>query len=246
MHMNFTGLRIIILFFFILLILFEDKTMASTGKVYALLDDAIGQFRNISDYTCILEKKVNKAGVVYYDPEIYMKYRKPAQYYFKWKTGRFKGQEVIYVEGKNNDRIVAHSGGFLSFITLYLDPEGRIAMKRDHHSLKRSGLEKINDIISKSLDHHKQSGLGQIELKGEGMFDNKEVWLVEGDFPEDEGFYASKIVIFLSKESKLPLKVTVHDWAGALFEEYAFYNLKLDMGLEEKEFATDNSDYNFN
>lgn len=235
---------------FILIILFslsENRVViASTGKVYSLLDDAIRRFNNVSDYTCILEKKVNKCGVIFYDSEIYMKYRKPAQYYFKWKAGKFKGQEVIYVEGKNNNHLVTHSGGFLRFITLYLNPEGRIAMKRDHHSLKKSGMEKINDIIDKSLDHHKRSGFGKIELKGEGIFDKKEIWVVEGNFPEDEGFYASRIIILLSKIDKLPIKITVYDRVGELFEEYTFHNLKLDVGLEEKDFDPKNPEYNFN
>jgi hypothetical protein len=35
--------------------------------------------------------------------------------------GRFEGQEVIFDQGRNNNRIIGHYGGLLSFITLKLD-----------------------------------------------------------------------------------------------------------------------------
>jgi len=230
----------------IIFIIHVDAVMASPKEVDILIENSIKRFQRVSDYTCVLEKKVNKGGVVFHDPEIYVKYRKPTQYYFKWKNGRFQGQEIIYAEGNNNNRIVAHSGGLFRFITFHLDPEGSIAMKRNHHSLRRSGMEKVIDILKESCRRHKKTGYGKIELKEESRIDDRAVWVVQGDFPEDMGFYASRITIFLSKEYTLPLKVIVYDWSGKLFEEYTFHNLKLNVGLDEKDFDPESSEYNFN
>ena len=228
------------------LILTADATMASPEEVDVLLNDTIERFQHISDYTCILEKKVNKNGTTYYDPKIFVKYKKPAKYYFKWEEGRFKGQEVIYAEGENNNQIVAHSGGLFGFITLHLDPEGNIAMRRNHHSLRKSGMEKIFDILEHSYTLHKKTGYGNIELKGESSIDGRTALIMQSDFPEKRGFYACRIIIYLDEELMIPLKVTVYDWSGELFEEYTFHDLKMNVGWDEKDFDPENREYNFN
>ncbi|MFC1494172.1 DUF1571 domain-containing protein [Thermodesulfobacteriota bacterium] len=229
----------------VILMFNENSALASQKEIDLMIDKSIKQFQHVSDYRCILEKKVNKDGKIFYDPKIHVKYRKPAQYYFKWIEGRFKGQEVIYAEGKNNNHIMAHSGGLFGFITLKLDPGGRIAMKRNHHSLRKSGMEKVFDILDDSYQRHKLTGYGEIEFKGEERIDGRPVLVIQGDFPEKSGFYACRIIIYLDSELMLPLKITVYDWSGKLFEEYTFHDLKLNVGWSEKDFDPENCEYNF-
>lgn len=220
--------------------------IADTKDVDLLINESMACFQQISDYTCTLEKKVNKDGVVYYDPEISVKFKKPAHYYFKWGSGKFKGQEIIFAENRYHNKIVAHSGGLLGFITIHLDPEGSIAMKRNHHSLRRSGMEKIFDILGESYNRYKITGYGSISLMGESGMDGRDVWVIQGEFPENMGFYAAKIILCLDKVNTLPLKITVYDWSGALYEEYSFHDLRINVGLDEKDFDPENIKYNFN
>ena len=82
----------------------------NTGIVFSedidqLINNSVEAFQNVSDYTCKLDKTVNKNGRIYKDPFIFVKYKKPTHYYFRWEHGRFKGQEVIFVSGRNNDKI---------------------------------------------------------------------------------------------------------------------------------------------
>ncbi|MBN1903904.1 MAG: DUF1571 domain-containing protein [Deltaproteobacteria bacterium] len=219
--------------------------IAAPVDVDFLVTESIKKFEQVKDFTCTLEKKVNKNGTIYYDPEIRAKCKKPAHYYFKWVKGRFEGQEVIFDQGRNNNKIVGHSGGLFGFITLRIDPEGSIAMKRNHHPLKRSGLVKIYDILEDSYARHKETGAGTIGLAGEGIVDDRAVWIIRGVFPPDMGFYNAKITLSLDKEHLLPLKVTVYDWSGELYEEYIFHNLKFNVGLNEKDFDPENDKYNF-
>ena len=229
------------------LILIQDGkiAVADTGDVELLITEAMTRFQRLADYTCTLEKKVNKNGIVYYDPEIKVKYKKPAHYYFKWGKGKFEGQEVIYAQGTDSGTVLAHSGGFFRFFTLRLDPGGSLAMKRNHHPLSRSGMEKIFDVLYDSYIRHKLTGCGDIELAGEDTLDKRPVWVLLGDFPGDMGFYAANIILLIDKEYVLPLKVSVYDWSGTLYEEYTFHHLKIDVGLNEGDFDPENSEYNF-
>jgi outer membrane lipoprotein-sorting protein len=222
-----------------------NQSMAESCDVDYVIKESMIRFEQLSDFTGTLEKKVNKEGVVYYDPEIRVKYKKPGHYYFRWGKGSFEGQEVIYVKDRNNNKLVGHYGGIFSFITLHIDPEGRIALKRNHHPLTRSGMQKIYDILADSYNRYKATGDGKIELEGVGMIDNREVWVIKGEFPEDKGFYKAKISLYLDREHLLPLKVTVYDWSGALYEEYTFHDLNINVGLNEKDFGPDNDQYNF-
>jgi outer membrane lipoprotein-sorting protein len=214
-------------------------------SVDQIILDSIKAFETLSDYTCRLDKKVNKAGRIYHDVDISVKYKEPGHYYFRWEEGRFAGREVIYVAGKNKDKIVAHPGGFFRFITLHLDPEGSEAMKRNHHPLKESGIEKIIAIIEKDYDRFKKSGLGTIRLIEENSIDGRDVWVIHCEFPENREFYSHKIILYFDKELKLPIKVTVFDWTDTLFEEYYFRALEINTGIEERDFDPKNPEYRF-
>jgi hypothetical protein len=207
--------------------------------------NSINEFKNVSDHTCILDKKVNKNGCIYNDPAIFVKYMKPKHYYFRWEEGRFKGQEVIYAAGRNNDKIVAHPGGIFRFVKLHLDPEGYSAMKRNHHSLRDSGMEKIMSIIEEDYYRSKETGLGVIQLIGDNYIDGKAAWVIYCEFPENRDFYAHRIFLYIDKELKLPVKITVFDWANLLFEEYCFRDLQINTGIAEKDFEPENPEYKF-
>jgi hypothetical protein len=245
MRSKHTALIISVIILILCFISGVNISIAAPVEIDSLVTESIKRFKQVHDFTCTLEKKVNKKGVLYYDPEIRAKCKKPAHYYFKWGKGRFEGQEVIFDKGSNNNKIIGHYGGVLSFITLRIDPEGSIAMKRNHHPLNRSGLVKIYDILEDSYSRHKETGVGIIELAGDGMVDDRAVWIIQGVFPPDMGFYNAKMTLYLDKEHLLPIKVTVYDWSDELYEEYIFHNLKFNVGLNEKDFDPDNDQYNF-
>jgi outer membrane lipoprotein-sorting protein len=233
------------LIFIIYLMVTGHAAALSDEGVDQIISDSIQAFENLSDYTCRLDKKVNKSGRTHHDPDISVKYKKSGHYYFRWEEGRFSGREAIYVAGKNKDRILAHPGGFFRFLTFRLDLEGREAMKRNHHSLRDSGIEKIIRIIQKDYNRSKELRMGTIELLGENFIYGRDVWIIQCEFPEKREFYSHKIILCFDKELKLPIKVSVFDWSDTLFEEYCFRNLKVNTGIEARDFDPKNPEYRF-
>jgi outer membrane lipoprotein-sorting protein len=217
-----------------------DETQADR-----LINDAVERFKTVEDYTCRLDKKVRKKGVLHEDRTISVKYKKPSHYYFRWNSGMAKGREVIFVQGKHDDKIVAHPGGIFKILTFHLDPEGYLAMKENRHSLKSSGMEKIIALVASNAALAEEKGLDGIRFRGEGRFDGKRIWVVEGLFPEHQGFYARRIVLYLSPALKLPLKVSIYDRAGQLLEDYEFHDLRINVGLSENDFEPRNPHYSF-
>ena len=203
------------------------------------------KFETVRDYTCKLDKRVRKNGILYEDLAIAVKYKKPKHYYFRWEQGASKGREVIFVAGKNNDKLVAHPGGIMQFITLYLDPEGSLAMQRNRHPLQHSGMEKIIFLIQSNYQLAGEKGLDPIQYIKEGNIDGTGVWIVECCFPENEGYYAQRVNISIDKKIALPFQISIYDWSGDLIEEYVFRDLAINVGLEENDFNPGNPEYNF-
>ena len=139
----------------------------------------------------------------------------------------------------------AHPGGFLQFMTFHLDPEGRMAMQRNRHSLQHSGMEKIMDLIDSDVKRAREKGLDAIQYIGEDRIYERDVWIVEGSFPANQGFYAHRVIVSIDKAMALPVRVSIFDWSEGLVEEYVFRDLKLNVGFNENDFDPGNPDYNF-
>ena len=228
-----------------LVFILSSISVAFSEDVDRIINDSMEAFKKVSDYTCRLDKKVYKNGTIYSDPDIFVKFKKPTHYYFRWDEGPFKGQEVIFVSGRHNDQIVAHPGGIFQFITFHLDPIGNLAMKRNHHSLKESGMEKIMRIIENNYLLCKKTGLGKISYMGEDRIDGRDTWRIQGVFPKDDGFYAHKITLCFDKVLQLPVKITVCDESNRLIEEYIFRNLRINVGFKDRDFDPENPEYHF-
>jgi outer membrane lipoprotein-sorting protein len=229
----------------VLVMLVARSGLADSPPVGQLIPDMAKRYEAVSDYTCKLDKRVLKNGILHEDLAISVKYRKPKQYYFHWEQGPSRGREVIYVHGRNENRLVAHPGGALRFLTLRLDPAGRLAMKANRHSLQHSGMDKIIEQVEADYDLARKRGIDAIHCTGEGRFNGKVVWTIEGVFPADNGFYARKVILLIDRTMGLPVKISIFDESDRLVEEYAFRNLKFNAGLTEDDFNPANPEYRY-
>jgi hypothetical protein len=67
--------------------------------------------------------------------------------------------------------------------------------------------------------------------------------------PGDEVFvptyYASRAEVWIDAESYLPLKAQFYDHQGRLYEDYVHRDLRVNVGLTDRDFDTDSPDYKF-
>lgn len=59
----------------------------------------------------------------------------------------------------------------------------------------------------------------------------------EGDQIAVPRYYGGRIEILFDKENRLPISVTVWDWEGNLYETFAYTGLRLNVGLDDRDFA---------
>lgn len=163
------------------------------------------------------------------------------------------GQEAIYVEGRNEGNLIAHTAGFGSNVIgrVSLDPHGFIATRGNRYTIKDVGLQ---NLVLKLLELGERKELfreSKVTIK-KVEFDDRPCTQVEISSPRAIGDFRLAIArIVLDAEWDVPVHFESHEWlAGGgqkpvLSETYSYYNLKFDVGLGDRDFDPDNSEYAF-
>lgn len=221
----------------------------------ALAQQSLDRLERVNDYTCTFTKRERVGDGLLPEERNAMKLRhKPFSVYLRViEPTASAGQEVIYVEGRNNGNLIAHTTGFGSNVIgrLSLDPHGFIATRGNRYTIKDVGLE---NLVKKLLDLG-----GRKELFRESTvqiekteFAERPATQVEISSPRPHGDFRLAIArIVLDDEWNVPVHFESHEWpagGGAkpvMSETYSYYDLEFDVGLTDRDFDPDNPDYAF-
>ncbi|MFC1853816.1 DUF1571 domain-containing protein, partial [candidate division CSSED10-310 bacterium] len=206
----------------------------------------------------------------------------------------YKNREMLFRQGKNEGKLLAHEGGLLGLVTVSLNPTGSMAMKDNHHPIFDAGLGSTINLVVRGLKTGLERNEVNVVYQGKKKLENRPVYVFQGIFPKrcegttyqvkkgeslwdiakafnkdmyvilsnNEGisdpydltagqqilvphYYCQKITVYLDVEWGIPLKLLVYDWKGNLYENYEYKQLKINVGLTDKDFDPDNSDYKF-
>lgn len=211
------------------------------------LREADAAYAEVRDYTAVLHKQERVDGVLHPPEAIRLKFRKPFQVYLKWIDPGHAGREVLYVAGRNGNRLMAHEGGALGFIVLNLDPHGSLAMRNSRHPITDTGIGRMLEVVSGSM--HRALAAGELEVSrvSPGTVFGRRTRQIEGRLPADpaKGYYAPRVVMDFDLNSKLPIQIAVYDAEDRLLEQYGYEDLQLDVGLTDRDFDPANPDYKF-
>lgn len=230
----------------ILLLLLMVNSQADAFDPGQMISDAIRSYDQVRDYTCIFYKKELIKDKYIEQKNIILKHRKqPVSFYLKWTEGDERGTEVIYVQGENENKLKAHRGGVLKWLTLNLDPNGSIAMKNNRHTVQDAHIGKIIDICDKNYKLAKQFSTGSFENCEEKMIGGRVQSCIKAMFPDDKRFYGGTNYIYLDREYKFPGAVEIYGWKNELLEKYEYTDIRLNAGLTDKDFDPKNKEYGF-
>ncbi|HYA41625.1 MAG TPA: DUF1571 domain-containing protein [Syntrophobacteraceae bacterium] len=229
---------------------FVPARIAAAGPADAilpLLELMEASYAKVNDYQAVFRKQERVEGKLLPEETILLKFQKPLRIYMNWISDPLRGQEALYVEGKNDNKLVAHRGGILGVITLSLDPGGAAAMKGNRHPITDTGfgfiVEQLNNNINRALRH----GELQITRIGEEYFEGRPATVVEAGFtPREAGKYpCSRLVIHIDRELMLPIGNFFYDEKGVLLEKYSYTDVKLNVGFTDVDFSRYNEKYRF-
>lgn len=214
------------------------------------LEDAEQALREIPAYTATLEQQVDIDGKLREPERIDVKVRhEPFSVYMKWRSD---GQEALFVDGENDNRILARpTRGLVALRKVWrIDPDSRQAMKNCRHPITELGIKRLQERVTEfhqsrdfSTDglecrHFQDRIEGRPCLKFETVFHSPR----EGEF--------SRSVVAVDAVSKLVIGVENYGWRpdgrpGELLERYVYHEIRIVNGFPNREFDESNPDYNF-
>ncbi|HKW27793.1 MAG TPA: DUF1571 domain-containing protein [Verrucomicrobiae bacterium] len=210
------------------------------------LQETEAALAQVDNYTAVFHRIERVDGKLVPEQITLLKFKRPFKVYMKW-ISPFKGQESLYVEGANNNKVRAHGTGFAGLITVNLDPTGGLAMKDSRHPVTEAGLE----ILVKKIGSNLRRGLraGELTSKdhGERTVYGRKTREMEGILPKDpaKGYYCYRCIVNLDVETRMPIKTRIFDWQDQLVESYGYEHLSLNPGLSDKDFDPKNPGYHF-
>lgn len=234
-------------FAFLFLIGIEAKALDVPPEPMHLLIECEKSFASIEDYTAVFVKHQRIRGRLRKPETIFLKFKKPYAIYMKWIKMPDEGKEVIYVEGKNDGKLIGHPGGILNLFTppLHLSPDSPLAMSGNLKPITQAGVGNAIDSILRVSRQAEAAGDLQMSYKGKRKFEGRQVHAIERILPDGKGYPNCRAVIFIDDEVKLPIYYAAYDAKNQLVEEYIYRDLKLNVGLTEKDFSTSNPEYGY-
>ena len=215
--------------------------------VLALLTQMESSYARVEDYAAAFHKQERVDGELLPEETMFLKFQKPLKIYMKWLEDPHRGREALYVEGSDDNKVIAHEGGILGFVTLSLDPRGSIAMKDSRHPITDIGFGHLLKMLRKDIQTAVEHGELEIVRIGDEPFHNRPSIVVEArSTPRGERqYYASRIVLHVDKELMLPLGSAFYDDKNQLFERYVYTEVKLNVGFTPMDFSRNNAAYHF-
>ncbi len=116
------------------------------------------------------------------------------------------GQEVLYVEGKNDNKILVNTNGF-PWVNLSLDPRGNIARENQHHTLFESGYAHLISILEHLTTKYQKNIDDMVVNKGSINWDGHACWVISFTNPYFNYYqYTVKpgeTILTIAKQNKL-------------------------------------------
>lgn len=218
---------------------------AAAPEIGETLDRAKAAWAKIEDYTCALHRQERHGDRLYRQRGIQIKFRKPYAVYMKWTEDGMAGTEALYVRGKNGGRMLAHTGGFLGFVTLRMEPRDPRAMKENRHPIDESSLGDLLDMLVRTWEQSRKAGDGKWLYGGEDALGDRTTDIFSVQLPAGKGYYAKALIVNFDRATGLPIRVSAYGWDGLPMEEYWYDALRLNVGLTDRDFDPANREYRF-
>ncbi|MBX9680769.1 MAG: DUF1571 domain-containing protein [Gemmataceae bacterium] len=215
-------------------------------QAIAFMQEARRNFSVVKDYSCTLVSRENVAGKLQDENIIQAKFRvQPNSVAMRWLApAKSAGQEVVWIQGQNNNKMKVHSRGLLKVAGwVSIDPRDPRATEHSRHTITEAGLGNTIDESLRQWDRERQTGKTQVRI-AEYTFDSRRCWRMELIRTEQRPeFYAYRTVVYLDKESKLPIRNENYFFPrqggpaeGELMESFSYIGLRFNTGLADRDF----------
>ena len=163
------------------------------------------------------------------------------------------GREVIFVDGKNDGRLLAHGTGLEALVgTVKLDPMGRDALKESRYPITMVGMANMARKVIEQWESEVGHEDVEVTYYPNAKLGSLECTVLETKHNEPkDGVKFHMTRLYIEKERKLPIRVEQYgfpDKTGGkpvLLEEYTYLDVKTNTAMTDSDFDTSNPAYDF-
>ena len=212
--------------------------------------------KDVADYSAVLVSRERSDGKLC-DPEsVFVKVRhQPFSVYIRVLTPEnHQGDEAIYVEGKNDGKLLGHTTGITGRLvgTVSLDPAGKTAMEGQRHPITEIGILNLCQRMIRFIENDMRFGESQVRFLREVKVNDSDCTCIEVVHPiPRKNFQFHRVRVWVDEQLKLPIRYEQCDWpkedgaAPEVVEEYTYLRLKLNNGFGDADFDPQNPEYGF-
>jgi hypothetical protein len=232
-----------------------DLAQAARQSMSASLDDYTADF---------VKQEVDKNGTLGGVSEMTMKVQTrlrgdseqaPMRVYLKFHAPEnIKGREVIWAEDLHEGKMAVHEVGLLlSLKTLWLDPEGILAMQGQRYPIGEIGLVKLTEKLIERGEKDRNNPDITVTLSPDRSQPGLETQLIQVRRAKPSGseddFSLAEVVF--DPQRQLILSYRSFGWSEQpgidppLLESYTYRNVQTNVGLSESDFDPSNPEYSF-
>ena len=212
---------------------------------------------NVKDYSCTMVKRERIDGKLGEHQYIFAKIRHEpfSVYLYFLAPDDVKGQEVIYVDGRNDGNMLAHAGsGVRAMVgTVSLKPDGALAMQGNRYAVTEIGVENLAKRLVEVAEHDKQFGECEVNFFPNAKVNGRICTCVQVVHPVPRRNFRFHLArVFIDDELLIPVRYEAYDWPHeqggqpVLMEEYTYMNVKTNNGFTDADIDPNNAAYKFN
>ncbi len=248
----------------------DDSEFASRTRTMGEVLDMARQARermseSLDDYTArFVKREVDTKGIAGEETEMLMKVQTrlrgdteqaPMRVYLKFvRPDSVKGREVIWAEDANDAKMAVFENYFpLSLKTIWLDPNGYLAMQGQRYPISEIGLVRLVEKLIERGGKDRDNPDIQVTVEPNHLFDKIPTELIQVKRSKPGGgeddFSLAEIII--DPERQLILSYRSFGWAetadapAPLLESYQYHDLETNVGLTAEDFDPNNPEYGF-
>jgi hypothetical protein len=218
-------------------------------------EEGLQNVEKIQDYSAVMVKHERIEGELADEQYLFIKVRhRPFSVYLYFlKPESLRGQEVLWIEGANDGKMLAHGTGLRSvFGTLPLDPTSPIAMEGNRYPVTEIGILNLTRRLKEVAQKDAQYGECEVKYLSGAKVNGRSCTCIRVMHPVPRSNFLFHIAqIFIDDELNVPIRYEAYDWpskpgeAPQLIEQYTYLNLKLNNGFTNADFDIRNPQYGF-
>jgi hypothetical protein len=210
---------------------------------------------DIKDYSATMVKRERIGGTLHENEFMYVKVRHQpfSVYMYFLAPASLKGQEALFVAGKNDDKLIGHGVGVRKILgTVHLDPTGAVAMSGQRYPITELGIENLTKRLIQVAENDKKFGECEVKFFNGAKINGRTSTCIQVTHPVPrKNFLFNVARVFVDDEMHVPVRYEAYEWPAApggqpqLLEEYTYLNMKLNNGFTDADFGENNKAYGF-